>query len=209
MIVSVVDVPRHEPASSRSRRRGARSSTPPGPVHVLLVVSALLALDAGDRLARRDAWAGRGRSRGSGALLGVFGSLLFSVALLPSFGAGSRGDRRALRGAGRRDGGGRPPARRDGRPGHHELPDLAGGDAADPGLALPDEPPPDVLDLAATFDARLLILLDASEQRLAGRPRPPASTATECFRELDLGLAGPAPGRRPLGDVRAFEVVCP
>ncbi len=55
-----------------------------GPVHVLLVISALLALDAGlARLGslmhwtRPVAWLG--------AMLGVFASILFSVALLPTF----------------------------------------------------------------------------------------------------------------------------
>ena len=61
-----------------------------GPFQVLLVISALLALDAliarvGLRLGwtRPVAWLG--------PLLGIFGSLLFSVALLPSFGSGSSG----------------------------------------------------------------------------------------------------------------------
>ena len=40
--------------------------------------------------------------------------------------------RAALRDAGDRHGRGRPSARRVGRAGHHQLPDLAGGDAADP-----------------------------------------------------------------------------
>ena len=67
-----------------------------GPVHVLLVLSALLALDAGiARLGVRLGWTRP--VAWLGALLGVFGSILFSVAILPAFGTGSRETRRHVR----------------------------------------------------------------------------------------------------------------
>ena len=60
-----------------------------GPVQVLIVLSAVLAIDALiDRLGRRLGWTR------SVSWVGVVGSvaacLLFSVALLPSFGSGSQ-----------------------------------------------------------------------------------------------------------------------
>ena len=79
-----------------------------------------------------------------------------------------------------------------------------------PALALPDEPPRDVLDLAndSRFNAKLLVLLDADSMHW------PA--------DLDAGVDGdrasasstwapprPAPTDDPLGDARAFEIVCP
>ncbi len=61
-----------------------------GPFHVLLVISCLMILDAGiARLGERLGWTRP--VAWLGATLGVFGSLLFSMVLLPSFGAGSRG----------------------------------------------------------------------------------------------------------------------
>ncbi len=93
------------------------------PVHVLLLISALGGLDAliaavGRRLGwtRPVAWLG--------PLLGVAGSLLFTVALLPGFGAGARGHGAHVRRPRAPDGRARRPARRVG-PGHPRLPDLA------------------------------------------------------------------------------------
>ena len=99
-----------------------------------------------------------------GPLLGIFGSLLFSVVLLPTFGAGSRDDRGALRGAGRPDGRDRPPARRQRRPGHHQLPDLAGRDAADPGPGPPRRTADATSSTWRTIPLRrdtLVVLIDA------------------------------------------------
>ena len=65
-----------------------------GPFHVLLVISALLALDAGlARLGSRMGWTRP--VAWLGAMLGIFASILFSAALLPTFGnrvAGNGGD---------------------------------------------------------------------------------------------------------------------
>jgi hypothetical protein len=76
-----------------------------------------------------------------------------------------------------------------------------------PGLALPNEPPSDVLDLARRFDARLVVLAAAQHGQWPAVLETGAADA-ECFRELDLG-PGPAGSSDPLADVRVYEIVCP
>jgi hypothetical protein len=180
-----------------------------GPVHVLLVLSALLALDAGiARLGVRLGWTRPVAWLGAG--LGVFGSVVFSVALLPSFGQGSRGtadlyeelaDRMAAIG--------------------HPLDASAGPVITNfpiwiteiPGvraLALPAESPSDIVELASHpgfAGTRLLIVVGDDHggwPAVLDRPGPDV----DCFHELALG-SGPAGGDDPLAHVRAFEVACP
>ena len=66
-----------------------------------------------------------------------------------------------------------------------------------PALALPDEPPRDVLDLAndPRFKAKLVVLLDAGSTHWPADLDAGVDGAS-CFRELDLGPRDPA-GRRP------------
>ncbi len=79
-----------------------------------------------------------------------------------------------------------------------------------PALALPDEPPRDVLDLAndPRFKAKLVVLLDADSRHWPADLDAGVDGAS-CFRELDLGTAATRPADDPLGDARAFEIVCP
>jgi hypothetical protein len=75
-----------------------------------------------------------------------------------------------------------------------------------PSLALPDEPPADVLDLASAFPGtRYLVLIDPQGSHwpadlLAGAP------GSECFQEIDLGQ-----GSEPdaLGATTVYQVSCP
>jgi hypothetical protein len=178
-----------------------------GPAQVLLVVSALLALDAS------IAWVGvrRGWTRPVawlGALLGVAGSLLFSVAVLPSFGSASRGTAERYDALAAVMAGIGHPLDASAGPVITNFPIWMAEARRIPALALPDEPPRDVLDLASTFDARLVVLLDA-ESRHWPADLDARVDGAECFRELDLGPTAGADVPGPLGDVRAFEVVCP
>ena len=174
---------------------------------MLLVVSALLALDA------TIAWVGRRRGwtrpvAWLGALLGVFGSLLFTVAVLPTFGAGSQGPPTGTR---RSRGHGRPVIRSMRRPPViTKFPIWMAETMRIPALALPDEPPRDVLSLAndARFKAKLLVLLDADSLHWPADLDAGADGAS-CFRELDLGTDTSTAAHDPLGDARAFEIVCP
>jgi hypothetical protein len=180
-----------------------------GAIHVLIVVSALLALDAGiARLAARQGWTRP--VAWLGAALGIFGSLLFSVALLPTFGDGSRStaalyDELAVRmaEAGR-------PLDKDAGPVISNFPIWMAETARIPSLALPDEPPTDVLDLARSFPGtRLLVLIDPQGTHW---PADLASGApgSECFQELDLGAPSTtAPDDDPLADTTVYQVSCP
>ena len=177
-----------------------------GPVHVLLVICALLGLDAAiarigvyRRWTRPVAWLG--------ATLGIAGSLLFSAVFLPSFGAGSRATAEQFAELGRRlaligesMGAGTGPV-------ISNFPIWLAETQGVPGLALPNEPPSDVLDLARTFDARLVVLAGAQHGQWPAVLEGDATDA-ECFRELDLGV-GPAGVPDPLADVRVYEIVCP
>jgi len=178
-----------------------------GPAQVLLVVSALLALDA------TIAWVGvrRGWTRPVawlGALLGVAGSLLFSVAVLPSFGSGSRAtaDRYEALAVVMAEAG--HPLDASAGPVITNFPIWMAETQRISALALPDEPPLDVLDLASAFDARLVVLLDAHSAHWPADLDAGVDGA-ECFRELDLGPTVGPDTDGPIGDVRAFEVVCP
>lgn len=178
-----------------------------GPVHVLVVLCGLLGLDAA------IVWVGRRRGwtrpvAWLGPTLGVFGAVLFSIVLLPTFGSGSAGTARLYEELGRRaaDAG-------------HPLDATAGTVISNypiwlaetqriPTLGLPNEPPNDVLDLARTFPGtRLLVLVEADG------PHWPAdlhngSPGAECFREVDLG-PGPVGEPDPLARTQLYEIVCP
>ena len=177
-----------------------------GPFHVLLVVSALVALDAA--IARLGARLGWTRPVAwLGALMGVFGSVLFSVALLPSFGAASRGTAEQYEALAVRMAAVGHPLDASAGPIISNFPIWMAETQRVSALALPDEPPLDVLALARTFKARLVVLLDADNAHWPADIDAGADGA-DCFREVDLGDSA---GTIPADDAttRIFEVVCP
>ncbi len=180
-----------------------------GPVHVLLVLSALLALDAG--IARLGARLGWTRPVAwLGGALGVFGSVLFSVALLPSFGDGSHSTADQYRELARRMAAVGHPLDASAGPIITNFPIWLAETPGVRALALPAESPSDVVDLAsdpAFAGTRLLIVIGHDHggwPAVLDRPGP----AVDCFHELSLG-AGPSGVTDPLADVRVFEVACP
>jgi hypothetical protein len=180
-----------------------------GPVHVLLVLSALLTLDAGiARLGVRLGWTRP--VAWLGALLGVFGSILFSVALLPSFGEGSRGTAQLYEELARRMATIDRPLDASAGPVITNFPIWLAETPGVRALALPAESPSDIVDLASdpAFEGtRLLIVIGKDHggwPGVLGRP----GTDVDCFHELSLG-PGPAGVTDPLADVRAFEIACP
>ena len=178
-----------------------------GPAHVLLVISALLALDAG--LARLGARLGWTRPVAwLGGTVGVFGSLLFSIVLLPTFGLGSHATADYYDELSRRMTSIGQPLDASAGPVITNFPIWLAETRRIPTLALPDEPPKDVLDLAHSFaGTRLLILVDVQEKHWPA-DLANASPGSECFHELSLG-PGPFLGTDPLAGTRVFEIVCP
>ena len=176
-----------------------------GAVHVLLMISALLALD---RLivavGRRRGWT-RPVAWLAPALT-VSGALLFSAVLLPSFGGGSvSSERRFVDVDQRLDRIGLTPD--PGRPLITDapiwLPYTHGGTA----LALPFESPTSVLDLAHRFGAPAVVLLSADNPfraALAAGTDP----AAHCFEDV-TPPATPALGGEDADTLRVYRVVCP
>jgi len=176
-------------------------------VNVLIIVSALLALDAG--IARLGAQQGWTRPVAwLGPALGIFGSLLFSVALLPIFGASSRETAIRFDALAETMAEIGHPLDATAGPVITDFPIWLAETARIPSLALPEEPPSDVLDLARTFDARLIILLEPNDRRLSADVDA-GLEGSACLRELDLGTDLSTASIDPLGLARAFEVVCP
>jgi hypothetical protein len=81
-------------------------------------------------------------------------------------------------------------------------------------LALPDETPSDVVDLAAAFPGtRYLVITTAPENAGHDHGRWPGVLATDqpgtaCFSEVGLGVPADAASARALAGTRVFEIVC-
>ena len=177
-----------------------------GPVHVLLVIAALLGLDA------FIAWVGvrRGWTKHVawlGATLCIGGSFLFSAVLLPSFGEGSRAtaalyaelDRRLIA-IGRPIDASSPPV-------ISNFPIWIADSLGVSALALPNEAPSDVVDLAEHFGARLLVIAAAEHGQWPAVLETGANRA-DCFHQVDLG-AGPPDQADPLAEIHVYEIDCP
>lgn len=177
-----------------------------GPVQVLVVVSALLALDAGlARLAARRGWTRP--VAWLGPTLGIAGSLLFTAVLLPSFGTGSRTTATLYTElAARMAAAGRPLDASAG-PVISNFPIWMAEAVRIPALALPDEPPADVLDLATHFTGTRYLVLISPEgahwpaDLVAGAPR------SECFTPFALP-AWTGAGTDPLAETTVYEIGC-
>jgi hypothetical protein len=178
-----------------------------GPVHVLVVVSGLLALDA------FIVWVGRRRGwtrpvAWLGPVLGVFGAALFSAVLLPVYGEGSVQTSRLYDELGARAAAAGHPLDESAGPVITNYPIWLAETRGIPTLGLPNEPPNDVLDLARAFPGtNYVVLVDARS------PHWPAdltngSPGAECFREVDLG-PGPTGAPDPLATTLVLEIVCP
>ncbi len=180
-----------------------------GAVHVLLIVSCLLALDAGiERVGRLRGWTRP--VAWLGPALTIFGCLLFTVAVLPSFGASSRETRdqyvaleQQMAAAGVPLGGDAPVIT--------DFPIWLADTTGTRALALPDEPIADILHLAAEFGARTLVIHSTAQEDHGRWPAilDSGGPGTECFEEVDIGRPSDPALAAALGETRVFRVVCP
>jgi len=178
-----------------------------GPAHVLIVLSALVALDATlAALGRRLGWTKD--VAWLVATMGVASSVLFSAVLLTGFGAGSRDTAGLYAELGARMPAAGHPLDAPGLRLMSNFPIWVAETQRVSTLALPDEPPEDVLDLAATFPVTRYLILTSPQGThwpadiAAGRP------GAECFVPIDLGPYG-GDGEDPLATTTVYEIGCP
>jgi hypothetical protein len=184
-----------------------------GPVHVLLLVACIRALDIGiARLGRRPGWTRPVAWLGPLLVVSVATPLmLLSVGTLGNL-ARETDQRhldlaRVLAGANLLEpaAGG---AGLEGGPVIADHPVWAAESWRIPALALPDEPPSSVVDLARTFDARLLVTSTDDEDRwpaiLSG-----GDPAAACFQPVSLRDPGTGAVPASLEDVRVYRIDCP
>jgi hypothetical protein len=177
------------------------------PVHVLLVLSGVLGIDAAITwLGRRLAWT---RSVSwVGAVGSVAVSLLFSATLLPSYGQGSRDTARHFEELGSRMAAVGRPLDESAGPVISNFPIWMAETQRVPALALPDESPEDVLDLAAFFRGTHLLVLVGTGGTHWPADLEAAQPGSDCFTPIDLG---PYVGRGsdPLADTTVYDMACP
>jgi len=173
-------------------------------VQVLLVLSALLALDS--------LIAAVGRRRGwtrpvawLGPALGIAAGALFTATLLPGFGRDGDATRdqyaalpAALAAAG-------VPITPDAGPVITRFPIWLSEATGVRALALPDEPPAAVLDLARAFPGTKLVIMSADIDGLWPGIASTDPTGIKCFEPVSLASSGIA----ALDDVVVFRITCP
>ena len=181
-----------------------------GATHVLLIVSGLLALDA--LIARV------GRARGwtrpvawLGPAFALFGSVVFSLVFLGAFGRDSADERdrweaiaHALPAAGF-------PLGPDEGPIISDFPIWLADTTGNPALALPEESPAAVVELARAFPGTraLLVLDDPDGERIWPAVLEAGGPGSECLHEVLL-QALPVPALdAALDGTRLFSISCP
>ena len=176
------------------------------PVHVLLVLSGILALDAaGAWLGRRLHW--ERTVTWVGAMGSVAVSLMFSAVLLPSYGQGSRDTARHFEELGTRMAAIGHPLDRSAGPVISNFPIWMAETQRVDSLALPDESPEDVLDLARHFDGtKLLVLVGTAGSHWPADLRS-GQPGSDCFRPLDLGPYTGS-GKDPLAETTVYTIDC-
>jgi hypothetical protein len=176
------------------------------PVHVLLIIAALGALDAGfTRLAARLGWTRQ--VAWLGAVLAAGGSALFAVALVPTVAAQARETARTYAVLARElEAIGAP---LDGsHPVIGDFPIWLSETARVPTLALPDESPSDVLDLARDprFGAEWLVIGKEEHGRWPAVLADSTDPAATCFREVTLPVPADPADARALATVRVYRI---
>ena len=179
-----------------------------GAIHVLLIVSALMALDA--FIARVGAWRGWTRPVAwLGPTLTIAAGLLFSVTLVGYANQAADVARRYELLADRMAAIGRPLDASAG-PVVTDFPIWLAEARRIPTLALPDETPADVVALAAAFPGTRYLVMSDSEHGAWPAILAGGAPGAACFHELDLGPAPTDPAdARAIAKTRVFEIGCP
>jgi hypothetical protein len=178
-----------------------------GPGHVLLVLSCLLALDAG--IARIGRWRGWTRPVAwLGPALGLFGSALFSLVFIPAYGADSRLTEDQYTAIEQRMAAVGEPLD-SGGPVITNFPIWLSEATGAQALALPAESPGDVLDLAASFPGTRRLIVIGNEHEEWPAVLDTDGPGTECFEELQIEPPAGDSQERLLEPVRAFVIGCP
>ncbi|MFN8629628.1 MAG: hypothetical protein U0838_04700 [Chloroflexota bacterium] len=176
------------------------------PVHVLLIIAAMGALDSGfARLSARMRW--ERPVSWLGALLTIGWSLLFSIALLPSTGIAAANTARTYRVLAEQLAAAGAPL--DGQtPVISDFPIWLAESERVSSLALPNESPASVADLARHFDARLLVLLSA-DRGVWPAVLAQGDPAAACFQPLTLAAPADPKDAESVKDVRVWRIACP
>ena len=177
-----------------------------GPVHVLLVIAALVGLDGLiAAVGRRRQWTNP--VAWLAPALTVTGAILFTAVLFPSFGGTSasyQGRFRAIDDQMRAAGlplGSIGPVITD-------FPIWLAAATDAQALALPAESPASVANLAATFHARTMVLSGGDR---GGWPTilDARGPGTECFQPVDIGTPADPEEAEALKGTRVYRIVCP
>ena len=178
-----------------------------GPVHVLFVISSLVGLDrliaaVGERRrwTRPVAWLA--------PALTISGAALFAAVFLPAFGAGSREAADRYRAIDQQLAAAGMPLATLG-PVITDFPIWLAMTSGGTALALPDEPPASVLDLARTFTGARTLIVSGGEHSLWPGILDAGGPATECFEEVHLPPAADPVLAAAFDGTRVFRVVCP
>jgi predicted TIM-barrel fold metal-dependent hydrolase len=78
-----------------------------------------------------------------------------------------------------------------------------------PGLALPDEPPAAVLDLAAAFPGTRTVIIHGGAHTQWPAILDAGGPGTECFDEIALRMPADPAKAAALAGTRVFRLVCP
>jgi hypothetical protein len=178
-----------------------------GPAHVLLIVCALLALDAAiERVGQIRGWTRP--VAWLGGTLTIFGSFLFMAALMPTFGGQSRGIAQRYEALTEQMAAAGLPITEQG-PIITNFPIWLAESTGARALALPAEDPDDVLDLASHFAGARLLVLHGNDHGDWPAILATKAPGAQCFDEVDLGIPDDPRLARALENTRVYQLVCP
>jgi hypothetical protein len=177
-----------------------------GAIHALLIVAALVALDSVIAAAgRRRAWTRP--VAWLGPLFAAGAAMLLTVSLLPSQGEDSRTTEAAYAALPGRLAAAGYPLPSDGRPVITDHPIWFAWATGHRAIALPDELPASVLDLAARFGGAPLLIIEAKSLGIWPEILESGGPDADCFVPVPLGNPPDRP-RNP-ADIIVFQITCP